>query len=67
MRVPWWPGAAGILDRLDVLLYEDQFRKVAGFLIADEDRPSGEGRLSARGTVVFVRVPILELPGEVCI
>jgi hypothetical protein len=65
MRMHRWPGAAGISDRLDVLLYEDQFRKVAGFLVADEDRPSRESRLSARGTVVFVRVPILELPGEV--
>lgn len=48
-----------------MFLYEDQFRKVAGFLVANEDRSHGEKGLALPGTVVFVQTPILELPGRI--
>lgn len=63
MRVPRWPGAAGILDRLDVLLYQDQFRKAAGFLFADVGRKDGITKPKPIGTVAFVRMTVVRLPG----
>lgn len=65
MRAPRWPRAAGILDRLDVLLSEDQFRKVAGFLVTDVSLPDGTSESRPGGTVTFVRVPVAELPGSI--
>lgn len=48
-----------------MLLYEDQFRKVAGFLFVDERQSDGSLVQRPVGTVVFLHVPILKLSGTV--